>query len=124
DQQDQAAYYKRNGSAASLVYDLVRSHIGQNARPEFKRTLVVDSPGGWANNSVSINSRFKTVLEEVQTLANNANVVVSLFQDDIAKTTRMSIEQTRELARVIRMTENKGQLGNWGSSDSGRNVSA
>lgn len=117
DQQDQEAYYKRNGSAANLVHDLVSSHIGQNARSEFKRVLIVDSPDAGLGKTVSINSRFKTVLEEVQTLANNANVVVSLFQDDIAKTTRMSIEQTRDLSRVIRMTEINGGLGDWDMSE-------
>ena len=124
DQQDQDAYYKASGGGAPLVYDLVRRLVGQDARAEFKRPLIVENPAVSAGKTLSLNTRFKTVLEEVQSLAQQSSSVVSLRQDDVAKSTVMSIGKGRDLSRVIRMTEINGGIGGWDLSEEAPTVTS
>lgn len=124
DQQDQDAYYKASGGGAPLIYDLVRRLVGQNARAEFKRPLIVENPAVLAGKTLSLNTRFKTVLEEVQSLAQQSSSVVSLRQDDVAKSTVMSIGKGRDLSRVIRMTEINGGIGGWDLSEEAPTVTS
>lgn len=112
DNQSENAYYKASGPAGSLLYDLVRRHSGQNARTEYKRPLIVDNPGA-VGKQMKLNSRFKPVLEEVQTLANSSDLVVRMQQDDDQQLTVMSTTTGRDLSRVVRMTELNDGLGDW-----------
>ena len=112
DEQSQSAYYKASGAAGTLIYDLVRKHSGQNARAEYKRRLLVESPGA-VGKSLQLNSRFKTVLEELQSLANPSDLVVRMQQDDSQQLTVMSTTIGRDLSRAIRMTERNDGLGDW-----------
>ena len=112
DQQSQSAYYKASGAAGTLIYDLVRKHSGQSARTEYKRRLFVENPGA-VGKSMQLNSRFKTVLEELQSLANPSGLVVRLDQDDEQQLTVMSAAEGRDLSRAIRMTEKNDGLGDW-----------
>ena len=124
DRQDQDAYYKASGGGAPLIYDLVRRLVGQNARAEFKRPLIVENPAVLSGKTLSLNTRFKTVLEEVQSLAQQSSSVVSLRQDDVAKSTVMSIGKGRDLSRVIRMTEINGGIGGWDLSEEAPTVTS
>lgn len=113
--QSEDAYYKATGPADTLVYDLVRRHTGQNARAEYKRPLTILSPGLGAK-ALSVNSRFKTVLEEVQTLALQGDLVTRFEQHDDLQKTVMSIERGQDLSRVIRLAESNAGLTGWDMS--------
>lgn len=113
DNQNQDAYYKATGDAATLIYDLTRRHIGQNARTEFRRPLTAQAPSELAGKSLKLNSRFKAVLDEVQSLANQSNLVTRMVQDDDAMSTVFSTTRGRDLSRAVRMTEKNAGIGDW-----------
>lgn len=115
DSQNQDAYFKATGPADSLVYDLVRKHIGQDARTDYRRPLTVRSPTVGAQ-SMSVNSRFKTVIEEVQTLALPAKLVTRFVQDDQLQKTVMTIDRGEDLSRAIRLAESNSGLTGWDMS--------
>jgi hypothetical protein len=111
DNQAEAAYYKAKGSAETLIADLVRTHVGQSARSEYRRPLYVETPTT-AGAQVQINSRFKTVLEEVETLA-RGRLNVHMRQDDEAQQSVMTVDVGRDLARAVRLTEINGGITSW-----------
>ncbi|MGO3895347.1 Gp37-like protein [Brevibacterium aurantiacum] len=112
DNQSQDAYYKATATADTLIYDLARKHVGQNARTEYRRPLSVLQPAGTAK-TLTTNSRFKTVLEEVQSLTLQANLVTRFEQDDDLQQTVMSIGPGEDLSRAIRLTERNSGLTDW-----------
>ena len=117
DNQDQDAYWKASGRGAPLIYNLTRLLVGQNARTEFRRPLMVNNPGVGFGKTLSVNTRFKTVLEEVQSLAIQSGAVVTLSQDDTNRRTVMDISAGRDLSRAVRMTEINGGIGGWELSE-------
>ena len=117
DNQDQDAYWKASGRGAPLIYNLTRLLVGQNARTEFRRPLMVNNPGVGFGKTLSVNTRFKTVLEEVQSLAIQSGAVVTLSQDDTNRRTVMDIASGRDLSRAVRMTEINGGIGGWELSE-------
>lgn len=125
DNQSQDAYYKAKGNAGELIYDLVRQHVGQDARAEFKRNLIVYplQPGTFSKSS-SLNSRFKTVLEEVQALALQAGLVIRFTQDDGTQRTLMNIAKGRDFSRAVRLTEINGGLTDWSMSEDAPTVTS
>lgn len=112
DNQSEDAYYKASGTAGTLLYDLVRRHSGQNARAEYKRPLVVTNPGA-VGKQMKLNSRFKPVLEEAQTLANSSDLVMRMQQDDAQQLTTLSTTVGRDLSRAVRMTEKNDGVADW-----------
>lgn len=118
DKQTEGAYYKATGAAEELVYDLVHNHVGQNARAEYKRRLNVLAPdSGLLGKTLTVNSRFKTVLEELQSLALQAGLVTQVEQDDGLQQTVMRIEEGTDLSRAVRLTEINGGLTDWEMSE-------
>lgn len=115
DRQSEGAYYKAKGTAQQLITDLVRTHVGQGARTEYRRPLHVNNPAG-GGDLVSINSRFKTVLEEVETLA-RGSLTVRMNQDDQAQQTVMDVTAGRNLSRAVRLTERNAGLTDWDMSE-------
>lgn len=111
DNQGDDAYYKAKGTAQQLITDLVRTHLGQTARTEYRRPLFVSSPSG-GGAQVSINSRFKTVLEEVEKLARR-KLTVRMRQDDTTQRTVMDVAPGRDLTRAVRLTERNAGLTDW-----------
>ena len=124
DNQAEDAYYKASGAGPDLIYNMVRRMVGQNARSEYRRKLFVESPPAGVGNSLSVNTRFKTVLEEVQALAQQSSSVVSIRQDDMQRQSVMSIAPGRDLSRAIRMTEINGGIGDWDLSEEAPSVTS
>lgn len=122
DNQGQDAYYKAKGTAQQLITDLVRTHIGQDARSDFRRHLHVNAPVG-GGEQVAINSRFKTLLEEVETLA-RGQLNVRMSQDDDSQQTVMNVAAGRDLARAVRLTEINGGLTDWDMSEEAPTVTS
>lgn len=116
DNQNQDSYYKATGPADTLIYDLTRKHAGQDALAAYKRPLSVSQPAG-TGKSLTVNSRFKSLLEEVQSLALQARLVTNFEQDDQLQQTVMTIGTGANLARAIRLTETNGGLTDWDMSE-------
>ncbi|MGJ5724888.1 Gp37-like protein [Brevibacterium sp. H602] len=108
DKQGADAYWNRKGSAGALIRDLVDVNVGPSARSEYRRPLVigdvVTGPDG------SINSRFKPVLDEVETLAETAGLTVDIVQDDVLKKSVLTVTEGRDFARRIRLTHENGGI--------------
>ena len=124
DNQAEDAYYKASGTGPDLIYNMVRRMVGQNARSEYRRKLFVESPSAGVGKTLSVNTRFKTVLEEVQALAQQSSSVVSIRQDDMQRQSVMSISPGRDLSRAIRMTEINGGIGDWDLSEEAPSVTS
>lgn len=108
DQQGSNAYYKDKKPADELIFDLVRKNVGQNARTGRRLPLSALAPSGNAGVA-SVNTRFKTVLEEVEVLA-RGKLNLRMTQDDIARQTVMTINAGRDYSRAIRLTESNSGL--------------
>lgn len=98
-------YYKRSGNAETLILDLVRHNLGPDARAERRATLDLDPNGGRGGN-VSLNSRFKNVLEEAQALALVGNVTFETRQE--GSRTVFGFRDQRDLTRHVRLSPANG----------------
>lgn len=110
DQQDIDGYYTAKGTAEALICDLVRLNVGQGALAAWKLPITVDASQG-RGGTTSVNTRFKTVLEEVQTLANVAGLTVYTWMDK--NKIRFSVTKGRDLSRAVRLSQANGALGSY-----------
>ena len=99
------AYYKRSGNAETLIRDMVRLNLGPDARTERRAPLVMAANGN-RGGQVSLNSRFKNVLEEAHSLALVGNVTFQTRQD--GESTRFEFRDQRDLTRHIRLSPMNG----------------
>lgn len=107
DSQGGSAYYTARGKADDLIHDMVRTHIGQDAREENSQPVhVEDSPGD--GKTVSVKTRFKPLLETIQGLAESGNIAFRVIK--VGHETVFSSWQPRDLTRNIRLTENNGGI--------------
>lgn len=106
--QDIEAYYNTKGAAGELIFHLVRTHVAQGAIPENLTPLRVNSLETVPGKTVSINSRFKPVLEEIQQLADAGGVVYRTYMDNGVP--RFLVEAPRDLSRDIRIRESNAAL--------------
>lgn len=109
--QKDSAYYKRSGRAETVVKDMVRSHVGQDARPENKRLLVVDPDKG-LGTQVAINSRFQNLMEEVKSLAVTGGIRVEarMVQAGTGHEIRLGVVEGRDLRKAVRLSQINGAL--------------
>ena len=113
DDQKDGSHYKANGPAAELIFNLVRTHVAQGARPEFRTPLRVSST--WAESpgsDVRIESRFKPLLEEVQQLAKSGGITFGTEMDQNG-TIRFRQYEPVDRSRYIRLSEDNDALGSW-----------
>lgn len=122
DDQGSDAYYKDKKAADKLIFDLVRKNVGQDARPVRKLPLRAMPPSGTAEVA-SVNSRFKTVLEEVELLA-RGKLNIRMGQDDAARQTVMNVTAGRDLSRAVRLTEVNGGLTDFDMSEEAPTVTS
>lgn len=110
-QQGDSAYYKTAGLAEAVVKDLVRTHLGQSARLENRRPITVDTNGS-RGRSVSINSRFQNLLEEVKMLASAGGVRVftRMEVNEPGHEVRFSVGEGRDLHRSVRLSQINGAV--------------
>lgn len=109
--QSDSAYYKRSGLAETVVKDMVRSHVGQDARPENKRLLVVDPDKG-LGKQVAINSRFQNLLEEVKSIAAAGGIRVQarMIPAGAGHEIRLGVVEGRDLQKAVRLSQINGAL--------------
>src|SRR5690625_260221 len=92
---------------------MVRKYVAQGARDEFRTPLRVSST--WADKpgkQVSVKSRFKPLLEEVQTAAKTGGITFSTVMDrDGNIRFQQSVPEDR--SRYIRLSEDNDALGDW-----------
>ena len=113
DDQKDGSHYTDKGPAAEVIFQMVRKHVAQGARDEFKTPLRVSST--WADepgSTVSVKSRFKPLLEEVQTAAKTGGITFSTVMDrDGNIRFQQSVPEDR--SRYIRLSEENDALGDW-----------
>lgn len=113
DNQTEGSHYKANGPAAELIFNLVRTHVAQGSRPEFRTPLRVSST--WAESpgkNARIETRFKPLLEEVQKLAKSGGITFGTEMDDNG-TIRFRQSVPTDRSRYIRLSEDNDALGEW-----------
>ena len=113
DDQKDGSHYTDKGPAAEVIFQLVRKHVAQGARDEFQTPLRVSST--WADepgDTVSVKSRFKPLLEEVQAAAKTGGVT---FHTEMTNTGTIRFVQSvpEDRSRYIRLSEDNDALGSW-----------
>lgn len=106
--QDESAYYTRRDRAGELIFQLVRTHIAQGARTENRTPLRVSSSHVTSGKTVRVNTRFKNLLETIQTLADSGGVVFRTWLEK--DTPRFLVEAPTDRSREIRLREQSGSL--------------
>lgn len=113
DDQKDGSHYTDKGPAAEVIFQMVRKHVAQGARDEFRTPLRVSST--WADKpgkQVSVKSRFKPLLEEVQAAAKTGGITFSTSMTrDGAIRFHQSVPEDR--SRYIRLSEDNDALGQW-----------
>ena len=102
-------YYVDSGRAEAVIRNLVDSHVGQGARSENRTPLHVE-PSQNRGGTVSVNTRFKNLLEEVQGLAGVGGIQFRSWLDYEARTIRFGHRVPVNLARAVRLREADGTL--------------
>lgn len=100
------AYYKRSGNAGEVITELVRLNAGQGALASRRSPLTVATSS--AGRSVTVNSRFKPLLEEVQALATAGEVTFQTRQ--AGRGIVFEIVETKNRARAVRLTTRNGGI--------------
>src|SRR5699024_9318936 len=113
DDQKDGSHYTDKGPAAEVIFQLVRKHVAQGARDEFRTPLRVSST--WADTpgkQVSVKSRFKPLLEEVQTAAKTGGITFSTVMDRDGSI-RFQTSDAEDRSRYVRLSEENDALGDW-----------
>lgn len=113
------AYYKRSGNAETLIRDLVRLNVGQDARL-VRRAPLVMAPNGNRGGQVSLNSRFKVVLDEAHALALVGGVTFQTVQE--GGSTRFEFRDQRDRTRHVRLSPLNGGVTDYDLSESAPEV--
>ena len=100
------AYYKDRGAAGAVISRLVRSHVGQSARPENRSPVVV--PDSSRGGQVTVNSRFQNLLDEIRVLAEAGKVTVGT--EMVGRQVRLWIREGVDLGRAVRISEANAAL--------------
>lgn len=102
-------YYKETGPAETVISDMVRTHVGQSARVENRQPIQVEASQG-RGTAVTVNSRFKNLLEEAQALAGVGGVQFRTWLDYSTATIRFGHRVPVDRSRSIRLREADGTL--------------
>src|SRR5699024_2082998 len=113
DDQKDGSHYTDKGPAAEVIFQMVRKHVAQGARDEFRTPLRVSST--WADKprkQVSVKTQFKTMLEEVKAAEKTSGITFSTSMDrDGIIRIYQSVPEDRSL--YISLSEDNDSLGNW-----------
>lgn len=103
DNQDTDAYYvRRNQVAENVMRDMVNALVGPGARSEYRISDLVVPVSDGRGGDVSVNTRFKVLLDELQSLATAGRVNFRVDQVDRERV--VSFFEGRDYSRAIRLT--------------------
>lgn len=112
EQQTDAAYFKRTGPAGEVIDYMVFRNIGPYAIESRRVDGWAHSPasGGRFGSTVSVNTRYKNLLDEARTLARLGGVTFSAAQD--ANSTRIycRFREPVDRSRWVRFSRDDGGL--------------
>lgn len=108
-EQTAEAYYKAKGPAETVIRDLIGRQIGPQAHPGFRRPLALTTDHG-TGHQVTINTRYKNLLEEVQALARAGGVSFRIVQYGADRTSTLEFVDRQDLSRAVRLTEKNGTV--------------
>lgn len=113
DAQDVEGYYKlARRPAETNIKQLIREHVGQDAADWNITPLVVADDRGRGDNT-TLNSRFKNVFEEAQTMATTGNLIMTtrLEQTDVHDFHPvLDVRTPRDLSNHIILTTGNGGI--------------
>ncbi|MCQ9367333.1 siphovirus ReqiPepy6 Gp37-like family protein [Brevibacterium sp. 91QC2O2] len=99
DQQTDTANYKVKGTAGQVIYDMLRTHIGQTARDENRRPITITRGPDGAQTLVD--SRFQNLLDETRAILGTLRLTTWMEGSQI----HAGAIATRNLTRSVRLSE-------------------
>ena len=102
DKQDVDGYYVARGSAETVMRNMVNSLIGPSARAEYRIVDLSVPASSGRGGQVSVNTRFKPLIEEMQSLATAGGVNFRIDQEGAGRV--LSFYEGRDYSRAIRIT--------------------
>lgn len=114
DRQDVEGYYKLSRRPAETnIKQLIREHAStQASRQEYQRPLQV-TPDQRRGDTTTLNSRFKNVFEEAQTMATTGNLIMTTWLEQTGIHTFQpvfDVRQPRDLSTHIILTTGNGGI--------------
>lgn len=110
DKQDVDAYWRRAGwSAEKLMHALIGWNIAEEARPEYRVPHLVRRPDLGRGRTLTFQTRFKNLLEELQELSTAGGLNFCIRQD--GRQLAVEFFEGRDLSRAVRLTRNMGAIG-------------
>lgn len=110
DAQSAASYWKRRAPAETVLRDLVRLNAGPDAIASRRAPLIVE-PDQARGGTVSANTRFKPVLDELRSLSGGLSF--DLVQDIPTRQSVFRVREGRDLRKAVNLTESNGGLPSW-----------
>ncbi|MGO2634739.1 MAG: siphovirus ReqiPepy6 Gp37-like family protein, partial [Galactobacter sp.] len=109
DQQNVDGWWKLKGPAEKIICDLVRLNVGQDAISGRQRDGFQVAASQGRGKQSSIETRFKPLLEEAQTLAKGAGLGFRTRMEP-SGTIVFEVFQGRDLSRAVRLSQTNGAL--------------
>lgn len=117
EQQTDAAYFKYTAAAATVIDRLVHRNVGSGgvAARRVPGFVMDAAAGGGLGSTVTVDTRYKNVLEESRTLARRGGVTFWAAQSDDSALIRFYFREPRDLSRRVRFSLDGGGLtgGSW-----------
>lgn len=102
-------YYKESGPAETVIADMIRTHVGQDARLEHQQPIIVEVSQGRGGN-VTVNSRFKNLLEEAQVLAGVGGIQFRTWLDEDVEQIFFGVRMPVDNSLNVQLQEDTGTL--------------
>lgn len=117
EQQTDAAYFKYSAAASNVIDRLVHRNVGSGGVPARQVPgFVMDvAAGGNLGSTVTVNTRYKNLLEEARALARLGGVTFWAVQADDSDLIRFRFREPRDLSRRVRFSRDGGGVtgGSW-----------
>ena len=101
--------WKASGPAETVIRRLVDEQIGPSAPADYRVPRLVLSPNQARGGTVSVSTRFRNLLEEVQEQASAGGLLFRVAQE--GELIRLSFSEGRDLSRAVRLTRANGGVG-------------
>lgn len=105
----QSAAWTGHGPAETVIRRLISEQVGPDAPADYRDPLLVLGEDRGRGDNVSVSSRFKTLLEEVQAQLTAGGLILDIQHDE--RTRRVAFRVGRDLSRSIRLTRLNGGVG-------------
>lgn len=103
--------WKKSGKAETVILELISTMIGPKASPVYRvPDLEVPASEGRGEN-ITLATRFKNLLEEIQAQAQAGKVILDIRQDGLHRFVDVTVPRDR--TRQVRLTRQSGAVGDY-----------